>query len=200
LIVGIDFDNTIVCYDNLFHKVALEKGLIPNTLSKNKLAIRNFMREAGIEQQWTEMQGYVYGARMIEAHPYEGVLDFIDSLINNGHSVRIISHKTQFPFIGPKYDLRKAARAWIEKYINHDGQILVGDDLIYFESTKKEKIFRINTISPDFYVDDLPEILLDEDFSNSVKRILFSPKENLDFSGIALSSWKDISDYIHGFS
>ena len=27
-LLGLDFDNTLVRYDNLFHKLALEKGLI----------------------------------------------------------------------------------------------------------------------------------------------------------------------------
>ena len=28
-LLGLDFDNTLVRYDKLFHKIALEKGLIP---------------------------------------------------------------------------------------------------------------------------------------------------------------------------
>jgi len=27
--IGVDFDNTIVCYDALFHRVARERGLAP---------------------------------------------------------------------------------------------------------------------------------------------------------------------------
>ena len=32
MILGVDFDNTIVAYDSLFHRVALERGLIPADL------------------------------------------------------------------------------------------------------------------------------------------------------------------------
>ena len=39
--LGIDFDNTIVIYDELFYKVALERNLIPINFSKNKLKIMN---------------------------------------------------------------------------------------------------------------------------------------------------------------
>lgn len=203
MIIGLDFDNTIVCYDNLFHKVALEKDLIPETVPKNKVAVRDFMRGAGIEDKWTEMQGYVYGARMDEADPYPGVIEFIESSVNDGHDVTIISHKTQHPFIGPKYDLREAARAWIKKYINHGKQPLVDDGLIFFESTKKEKISRIAQVGPDFYVDDLPEILLDDLFPRATKSILFDPetvhasnlKEIRSISKV-VNSWADLKQNI----
>lgn len=62
--LGIDFDNTIVCYDELFHRVALEQGLIPADLPVNKSEVRNHLRRVGKEPLWTEMQGSVYGARM----------------------------------------------------------------------------------------------------------------------------------------
>jgi hypothetical protein len=30
--IGLDFDNTIACYDGVFHAAALERGLIPEAL------------------------------------------------------------------------------------------------------------------------------------------------------------------------
>jgi len=27
--IGVDFDNTVICYDKVFHAAAVEKGLIP---------------------------------------------------------------------------------------------------------------------------------------------------------------------------
>ena len=35
--VGLDFDNTIVNYDNVFFKVALENNLIPRDIKKQKI-------------------------------------------------------------------------------------------------------------------------------------------------------------------
>ena len=40
MLIGIDFDNTIVCYDRVFHKAALEKGLIPADLPPSKGRVR----------------------------------------------------------------------------------------------------------------------------------------------------------------
>ena len=47
--IGIDFDNTIVCYDDVFHEVAREQGLIPNDLPANKGAVRDHLRAIGRE-------------------------------------------------------------------------------------------------------------------------------------------------------
>src|SRR5947209_15546726 len=112
--LGVDFDNTIVCYDALFHKVARERNLIPPEVPINKSEVRNHLRRVGNEDAWTEMQGYVYGARMSEAAPYPGVLELIRSCRESGTRVSIISHKTRHPFLGEKYDLHAAALNWLE--------------------------------------------------------------------------------------
>ena len=45
--IGIDFDNTIVCYDKVFHKVAIEKGLIPEDIPPSKNNVRDHLRRIG---------------------------------------------------------------------------------------------------------------------------------------------------------
>ena len=76
MLIGLDFDNTIVSYDELFHRVALEQRLVPVETPVTKLAVRDWLRQAGREDRWTEMQGYVYGARMDEASAYPGLVEF----------------------------------------------------------------------------------------------------------------------------
>src|SRR2546421_8484108 len=112
--IGVDFDNTIVCYDALFHRVCREKDLIPAEVPVSKSEVRNHLRRIGKEEAWTEMQGYVYGARMSEAEPYPGVLDFFRALRLAQIPVCIISHKTRNPYLCEKYDLHAAALAWLE--------------------------------------------------------------------------------------
>jgi hypothetical protein len=46
-LTGIDFDNTIICYDRLFHQIALEGGLIPRDLPAEKNAGHDYLREQG---------------------------------------------------------------------------------------------------------------------------------------------------------
>ena len=76
--IGVDFDNTIVSYDKVFHKVALEQSLIKSNLNISKIAVRDYLREQGQNNIWTELQGYVYGERMLDA-----VLDTVESKITS---------------------------------------------------------------------------------------------------------------------
>ncbi len=109
--IGLDFDNTIVSYDQLFHKVALEKSLISHEVPINKVAVRDHLRHTNQEDAWTEMQGYVYGARMNEAIAYPGLKEALHAIKNGGHELFIVSHKTQYPYAGKRYDLHAASRS-----------------------------------------------------------------------------------------
>src|SRR5262245_43078397 len=44
MLIGVDFDNTIVSYDALFHRIATERDLIPADLPVNKTAVRDHLR------------------------------------------------------------------------------------------------------------------------------------------------------------
>lgn len=173
--IGIDFDNTIVNYDGVFHRVAVEQGIVPQTLPPNKVAVRNWLREAHKEDLWTEMQGYVYGTRMNDAEAYPGVLAFLSWAKSSGIPVSIISHKTKHPFLGPRYDLHDAAHKWIETFLCDDTGLLVTPENVYFETTKDAKWARIALTASTHFIDDLPEILLADAFPASAERILFDP-------------------------
>ena len=41
--VGFDFDNTIINYDNLFHKISLNKKLINKEVGKTKKSLTSFL-------------------------------------------------------------------------------------------------------------------------------------------------------------
>jgi hypothetical protein len=176
--IGFDFDNTIVHYDNLFHKVALEQGVIDASIPVNKLAVRDHLRATNREDIWTEMQGYVYGARMQEADAYPDAILTIKRLKSAGHTLAIMSHKTKQPYMGKQYDLHAAARGWIEKYLVADGEPLIAPENIFFELTKEEKWGRIGKFECEAFIDDLPEILLAPQFPAQVKRYLFDPEQH----------------------
>src|SRR6266404_4002307 len=76
MLIGVDFDNTIVCYDEVFHHAAVKQGLVPAETPVVKDAVRDYLRRSGQEDLWTELQGFVYGACMAGAAPFPGVLDF----------------------------------------------------------------------------------------------------------------------------
>ncbi|HEX5219698.1 MAG TPA: haloacid dehalogenase-like hydrolase, partial [Verrucomicrobiae bacterium] len=158
--IGVDFDNTIVCYDALFHKVARERNLIPAEVPVNKSEVRNYLRRIGNEDAWTEMQGYVYGPRIVEAAPYPGVIEFFQACRAAGIRVSIISHKTKHPFIGEQHDLHAAAKNWLEQHGFFDpARIGLPRENAFFELTKQAKLDRIGRCGCTHFIDDLPEFL-----------------------------------------
>jgi hypothetical protein len=197
MIIGIDFDNTIVCYDQVFHQVAVEQGLIPSHLPAHKGAVRDYLRRSDREDAWTEMQGYVYGKRMQDASPFPGVLQFFSHCRQQGIGVYIISHKTRYPYLGPRYDLHLAAQQWLEKYGFYDPrQLNLSRGQVFFEETKQGKIARIAGLECSHFIDDLPEFLAEPDFPAGVERILFDPNHKHlsghDFT--RRSSWAEIAE------
>lgn len=194
MLIGIDFDNTIVSYDTLFHKVATEQGVVPVSTPPNKVAVRDHLRAIGKEEIWTEMQGCVYGARMSEAAAYPGVIEFFRWARATHVPLCIVSHKTRHPFIGPEYDLHQAARDWIETRLVDEQGALVAPERVFFELTKEAKWARIAAAGCDWFIDDLPEILLAPAFPEKASRILFDPeKHHADETALLrMAGWSDI--------
>lgn len=194
--IGIDFDNTIVSYDELFHAVAVEQGVIPLDTPVNKIAVRDYLRRHEKEAVWTEMQGYVYGARMDDASAYSGVIDFMQVAKAAGHDLAIMSHKTRHPFLGPQYDLHAAARGWADMHLCIGGERLIAAERIFFELTKEEKLARVADFGCDVFIDDLPEILFAKMFPERTCRILFDAEDHHGDIGVdtcmRCCSWPEI--------
>lgn len=198
MLIGLDFDNTIVSYDSLFHKVAIEDNLITSETPKNKVAIRNQLRSSGEEEKWTELQGKVYGARMSEAEVFPGLINFLEWAISSDVKLAIVSHKTLHPFIGPAYNLHESALAWILANLKDERGLFFLRDQIFFELTKDDKLNRIGHLGCDIFIDDLPEILVDKSFPAGPERILFDPYSfHTDQSGILrFNSWHSIREHL----
>jgi len=177
MLIGVDFDNTIVCYDELFHRVAVEQGLIPSSVPASKGEVRRYLDGRGQGDVWTELQGYVYGERMSEAPAFPGVLEFFRRGVRSDLSLAIISHKTRYPARGPRYDLHRAAQRWLEVQGFYDPErIGLPADRVFFELSQREKVIRIAREGCAWFIDDLPELLTRPDFPTGVrKRILFDP-------------------------
>ena len=186
--IGIDFDHTIVCYDGVFYKAALEQNLIPASLSPHKTHVRDYFRSIQREEEWTRLQGYVYGCRMELAKPYPGISSFFENCLNDGIKISIISHKTKYPYLGPKYDLHWAARNWLENQSFFNPKLDV-----YFELTLAQKLQRILAAECDLFVDDLPELLNEPAFPSKVHKILFDPANlhPINKAWTTLTSWEE---------
>lgn len=177
MIIGLDFDNTIVRYDNAFYQVALERGLIGEDVPVSKLAVRDALRAAGKNDVWTEMQGYVYGCRMDMAGLFDGVADFVQKAHGQGGRCLVISHKTRKPYAGPAYDLHKAAREWISgNLVDGHGAPLIPESDVTFHETKEQKLGYAAAQGCAVFLDDLPEILRHERFPKTARPVLFDPE------------------------
>ena len=168
--IGIDFDNTIICYDAVFNSVGVEKGLIPGDLPTGKTYVKGYLINKGLEERWTWLQGHVYGKRLNLARPYDNFTGFLTLCNARSIDCVIISHKTVYPYSGEKHNLHDAARFWIDTQ---------GFGLpVFFEETRENKIRRINEQGCTLFIDDLPSFLSLPGFDPGVTKLLFDPSKN----------------------
>jgi hypothetical protein len=199
MVIGVDFDNTIVCYDELFHRVAVGQGLVPPETPARKADVRDCLRRAGREEAWTRLQGHVYGPCMAEAPAFPGVFGFFERAIRAGLSLYIISHKTRNPAIGPEHDLHQAARDWLARQGFFDpAKIGLSPDRVFFGATRQEKIQLIVQAGCTHFIDDLEETFLEPSFPRRVKGILFGTRApSSAIQGVQLvNDWGQIPDYV----
>jgi hypothetical protein len=182
--IGIDFDNTIACYDGVFHATALERGLIPPELGRDKNSVRGHLNGSGRNDDFTELQGYVYGARMDLVGLYPGFAEFVVAAHRIGHDLFIVSHRTTYPILGPRYDMHAAAREFLAtRGLVGAAPAQIEPSRVFFELTGDAKVARAAALRCDMFVDDLPEILAMPGFPVAMRRILFDPGNR--FAGAA---------------
>lgn len=198
MIIGIDFDNTIIRYDNVFGAVALKNGVITNPNLKNKSDVKSFLIASGRETDWTELQGKVYGSHINEAKPYDNFLKVCQDLIFGGHELKIISHKTKYPFLGERVNLREAAMDWlIEKKIVGKTTNKIDEKRVFFCNTIEQKVQEISKQKCDVFIDDLMDVL--DLVDNSIVKVFFDPAGKNRKSGSlrSMKSWNEIGSFLN---
>lgn len=197
MIIGIDLDNTIACYETAFYSAARASDLVPVLEDSTKSAVRNYLRAQGREDDWTKLQGYVYGARMDLVTPCNGVTQFLSLCGSRDVQVRVISHRTQFPYLGDRYDLHAAARDWLDRQgFFSDTTPLLQESNVYLEETISAKLARIGSTGCTHFIDDLTDVLGHAEFPDGVERLLFDPdRAHQDASAglVRHESWHSIS-------
>ena len=178
MIIGLDFDNTIIDYDQVFWDAGREQGLIPEHVPISKSAVRRHLRSHDREDDWTRLQGYVYGLKIRDARPFPGVRDFIRWCRQNNWETVVISLKTRRPVLGPAHDLRQAARNWLADHGFFDSAP-AGSGLdptkVFFLGSKADKLACIARKGCHYFLDDLPEFLAEPDFPRTTRPVLFDP-------------------------
>ena len=194
--IGFDFDNTIISYENLFYKIAKDISDLPSEIKKDKNSIRNFFLESKKEDQFTILQGLVYGKEIMRATPTKNFLIILDRLFRQKNvKIFIVSHKTKYPYKGEKINLRDAATNWIENNLKINGKLSINLNNIFYESTIEEKIDRIKQLKCNFFIDDLPSVILK--LKKGTTPILYDPHNNFSKLKIdKINNWLDLEKKI----
>lgn len=194
--LGIDLDNTIIRYDQVFHDVAVAQGWIDAAVPATRRAVRAAMRALpdGVIW-WTRLQGLVYGPHLAQAEPAPGVLAFIAECHRRGIPLSVVSHKSRHPTQGPRVDLHDAALAWLEHhFFRHAGDYGLMHSRVYFEPDQAAKARRIGALACTHLIDDLPEFLAHPLLSSSLHRLWYAPDPGEESApgAQAFRSWPDI--------
>lgn len=198
IILGIDFDNTLVNYDNVLFAAALRDGLITSDTGKNKRNIRDRIRALPSgEIKWQKLQAYAYGRGMKDSELFDGVRRFFNTCRVANVAVFIISHKTNLASMDKDgVNLRVAAIEWMKQkqFFGDDGLGLSTDE-VYFESTRRGKIERIKKLGCTHFIDDLEETFLEPSFPSNVQKILYARQQSLVAGVKTYFTWKEIYEY-----
>ena len=206
MIIGIDFDNTFVSYSDAISQLAPQffNDLPPN-LSLTKTSLKQYLVSSEREQEWTEFQGLLYGPGMSYASPFEGVFSTLVELASAGFTLKIISHRTLHPYLGPQYDLHSCAFHWLANYLEGYPDIFeapynTSSNSIFFCETIELKLSTIHQHNCNFFIDDLPTVLRHPLFPLACSPILFDPFSfHTDTSATeikSLNSWPAIFKYL----
>jgi hypothetical protein len=173
--IGIDFDNTLVSYDHLFHSTAMQWGLLPGGTGDSKRDVRDAVRclDDG-EQKWMQLQAQVYGPRMQEACLTDGAGEFLRACRSRGVEISVVSHKTRIAAADPNgIDLHRASLTWMEAqgFFAADGFNLSYRQ-VFFEPTRQAKCGRIAALDCSHFVDDLEEVFREPGFPPGIERLL----------------------------
>ena len=189
--IAFDLDNTILDYGTSLHQLKLDRAELSKISAYTKADFKlGVIAEFG-EDYWTELQGFLYTEYVVYSRIDPEFVELLSYLKANQWQTSIISHKTEFPYMGPELNMRDCALkrlevAGIEKLLT---------DGIHFFGTKKEKINHINLVKPNIYIDDLEEIL--DLLSDEIRRLLFSsanPESTSKYDPVY--DWRSVYKYL----
>ena len=112
-IIGVDFDNTIINYLNVFKKILKQKK-IRFGKNLNKEIFKKKITNKFDEDYYTRVQSEVYGKNILFASKFVNVKKNLKNL-RKKNILYLISHKSKYPILGKKINLRKKALEWMKQ-------------------------------------------------------------------------------------
>jgi len=203
--IGIDLDNTILKYDEVFHSLALAELWIDRDCLCDKDSIKKGLAKNAestdkSESRWQQLQAWAYGKHIRKALVFEGFFNFTKQARLRGDELFIVSHKTEFSNYDPSVHLRRSALGTLDqrgffKPVNEGGLGFCRRD-VFFTSSLDEKIKKIRELDLTHVVDDLPKVILHLDFPQKTKGILFVPGLEKGPEGtLAFQAWSDVGEF-----
>lgn len=189
--IGLDFDNTLIRYDEVFRQLALDRGWISRSSPVSKAAVKShLLKKDGNDFRWQALQAEAYGRKILAAKPFPGSRDFIRKALQAGHQLYIVSHKTESSNINASLRLRERAILWLKK---NDIPVKA-----IFASSREEKVRLIKSLNLDLFVDDLPEVLEHPLFPSETQRVHFAPNGERDARApaVRVASWKEAASQV----
>jgi hypothetical protein len=198
-IIGVDFDNTLIIYDDLLKKLALDRDLLGDRAIEGKRQIRDALRaEPNGEIEWQKLQADAYGPCIGEARLAVGAARFLQLAREAGITVYTISHKTEWASQDRTgTSLRRAALDWMEANGLFADSVGLSPAKVFFGATREEKIAHIRALRCTHFIDDLEETFAETSFPAGVARILYAPHPTpTPPPGVmVVQSWKQICEY-----
>lgn len=174
MVIGLDFDNTLVDHRTSIRMAAVDAGWISEDFPADKTRIRDFLRVQRGNDAWTELQGLAYGPGIRHARLFPGVRDFLERCRSRGLEVHVVSHKSERSAIG-NFELRGPALEFLACQNLTTGPVpLLEVGRIHFASTRPDKARRVASLGCTHFLDDLPETFEEPEFPD-IARFLFHP-------------------------
>jgi hypothetical protein len=203
--VGLDFDNTLIDYDQVFGKVLIAEAArreisLPVSVS-GKQAVKQAAIQLAGETFWMAIQGQAYGRGIVDGQLIPGVADFLTTARDHQAEIFIVSHKTVFGhFDDSRTNLRTAARGWMDEQGFFDPRdFAIQPSRLFFEATLEAKIARIRSLNLDYFIDDLEKVLTAPNFPEHTCKIWFNPQPTAPRKSVTLcADWATIQRSIFG--
>ncbi|MBI4061657.1 MAG: hypothetical protein HY403_09530 [Elusimicrobia bacterium] len=177
--IGIDFDNTLIRYDEVFHGLAAARGWTPRRGAASKAAVKKrLLAEDGNDLRWQALQALAYGPKIGKARAFPGFAEFLRAAVKRGDEVFIVSHKSERSHYDPSIELRAAALRWLKDNRivenGHPDPDLIPAKRVLFAATRDEKVAAIAKLKLDVFIDDLREVLEHPGFPKATLPIRFT--------------------------
>jgi hypothetical protein len=193
VLLGFDLDNTLFDYSEAVQMAGWDLLQIPPSSKLTKEILKQTVQKELGDVVWTELQGLLYTAYLkfvtIDSQALE-LLRFLKH--ETPHEIQIVSHKTEFPIIGPRVNMRDLAT---QTFCNLSNRYL-GEDLdmkIVYQSTLADKITYINNFNFAVFVDDLWDVISNLRVKH---RIFFTSSRDSANDTTFTNSWTEITAII----